>query len=252
MSPVPPATDDYVARRGYQAIDSRRYERRRYGTRIRRMNLRFLEAALARALAGVPRDRPLLDVPCGTGILLDSLAGQGFRVVETDISPAMLSVSAPRAAKLGLGCVRADLEAPPYRPRTFGAVVCVRFLMHLDSAQRVRVLRTLATLTNGPVVGTVCHPYTFKSFGRAVRRLLGGRPKRSQRLTRRELEAEVGAAGLRLESVSALFPVFSEVWVVVIRNPRSSSVETIANGHRHDDRERPGAGDPRLARLPDR
>lgn len=242
MSQAPPATDDYVARRGYQAIDAPRYERRRYGTRIRRMNLRRLERTLGRALADVPRDRPVLDVPCGTGILLDSLAEQGFRVVESDISPAMLSVTAPRAAVLGLGCVRADLESPPYRPGSFGAVVCVRFLMHLDSTQRVRVLRTLAALTTGPVVGTVCHPYTWKSFGRAVRRWLGGRAKRSPRLTRRELEAEVGAAGLWLESVTPLFPVFSEVWVVVIRTPRSSSAETIANGHdRHDHRARPGA-----------
>ncbi|HZP40091.1 MAG TPA: class I SAM-dependent methyltransferase [Candidatus Binatia bacterium] len=242
MSRVPPATGDYVARRGYQAIDARRYERRRYGTRVRRLNLRRLEGVLARALADVPRDRPVLDVPCGTGILLDSLAAQGFRVVASDISPAMLSVTRPRAAALGLGCVRADLESPPYRPRSFGAVVCVRFLMHLDSAQRVRVLRGLAELTSGPVVGTVCHPYTWKSFARAVRRWLGGRAKRSPRLTRRALEAEVSAAGLQLESVTPVLPVFSEVWVVVIRTPRSSSVETTANGHeRHDHRARPGA-----------
>jgi hypothetical protein len=81
------------------------------------------------------------------------------------------------------------------------------------------MLRTLAELSRGPLVATVCHPYTVKSAGRALRRALGGRAKRSPRLTRRQLAAEVEAAGLRLERVIPVLPLLSEVWVVVIRNP---------------------------------
>ena len=106
---------------------------------------------------------------------------------------------------------------------TFDAVVCARFLMHLPAASRPGVLRTLAGLTRGPLVATVCHPYTLKSLGRSLRRLLGRAVKRSPRLTRRALAAEVEAAGLRLERVIPVLPFLSEVWVVVIRNGAAST-----------------------------
>ena len=211
-----PVTADYDARWGYRHLDARRYERRRYGGLVRRLNLRLLERALARALAGVDGRRLVLDVPCGTGIIGDYLAARGFRIVGADISPAMLEVARERAHALGL--LRADLEAPPWRPGSFAAVVCARFLMHLPAESRPRVLATLAALTHGPLVATVCHPYTVKSLGRWIRRLLGRPAKRSPRLTRRALAAEVETAGLRLERVIPVLPLLSEVWVVVLRN----------------------------------
>ncbi len=211
-----PVTADYDARWGYRHFDARRYERRRYGGLIRRLNLRRLERVLARALAGIDRRRLVLDVPCGTGIIGDSLTARGFRIVGADISPAMLAVARERAHAVGL--LRADLETPPWRPGSFDAVVCARFLMHLPAESRPRVLGTLAGLTHGPLVATVCHPYTVKSFGRWLRRLLGRPAKRSPRLTRRALAAEVEAAGLRLERVIPVLPLLSEVWVIVLSN----------------------------------
>jgi len=85
------------------------------------------------------------------------------------------------------------------------------------------MFRTMADLARGPVIATVCHPYTWKSFQRAVRRRLGGRAKRSPRLTRRELATEASSAGLRIERVIPVLPLLSEVWVVVLRTlPRPS------------------------------
>jgi SAM-dependent methyltransferase len=211
-----PETADYDARWGYRQFDAERYERRRYGGVVRSLNLRLLHRALARGLADVDGRGLVLDVPCGTGIIGAYLVGRGFEVVGADISPAMLGVAAGRDRRAAL--VRADLEAPPWRPRSFDAVVCVRFLMHLPAAARPRVLRTLASLTHGPLVVTVCHPYTLKSLGRAARRRLGGSAKQSPRLTRRELAAEVDAAGLVLERVIPVMPFLSEVWVAVLRN----------------------------------
>jgi len=211
-----PVTADYDARWGYRDFDARRYERRRYGGLVRALNLRLLERVLARALAGVGGRRLVLDVPCGTGIVGGYLAKRGFRIVGADISPAMLEVARERDHALGL--LRADLEVPPWRPGSFDAVVCTRFLMHVPAASRPRVLRTLAGLTHGPLVATVCHPYTAKSLGRSVRRWLGRPAKQSPRLTRRALAAEVEAAGLHLERVMAVLPLLSEVWVVVLRH----------------------------------
>ncbi len=215
-----PATLDYDARWGYRQFDARRYERRRYGGAIRRLNHRLLERALGRALAGLAPGAVVLDAPCGTGILAPFLVRRGLRVIGADISPAMLAVARERDG--GLGHVRADLEAPPLRPGSVDAVVCTRFLMHVPAAGRPRVLDTLAALARGPLVATVCHPYTLKSFGRALRRALGRRAKQSPRLTRRALAAELDAAGLELGRVIPVMPLLSEVWVVVVRKPGSS------------------------------
>jgi SAM-dependent methyltransferase len=209
---------DEAVRWGYQTIDARRYEQRRYGSLTRRLNLRLLELTLGRALSALPRGSLVLDAPCGTGILHGFLRGRGFRLVGTDLSPAMLAMARERGEARGY--VRADLEHSPYRPGSFDAVVCTRFLMHLVPATRISVLRDLAAVTRGPVVATVCHPYTYKSFGRAVRRLLGRHAKRSYRLTRRELTAEVEASGLELVAMIPVLPLVSEVWVMVVRARR--------------------------------
>jgi SAM-dependent methyltransferase len=211
----------YDARWGYRAFDARRYEARRYGGLVRRANHRLLERALARGLASVPRGGTVLDAPCGTGVLAAFLRGLGFRVLGADISPAMLEVARERGPTIGH--VRADLERPPLRAQGVDAVVSTRFLMHLPASLRPRVLAALATLARGPLVATVCHPYTVKQGGRAVRRMLGLRAKSSPRLTRRELEGEIAAAGLALERVIPVLPLLSEVWVIVVRTvPRAA------------------------------
>jgi SAM-dependent methyltransferase len=216
-----PVAEHYDARWGYRHFDAERYERRRYGSWGRRLNLRLTERALARALEGVPTGGLVLDAPCGTGILSEFLRRRGFRVLGADISPAMLAVARQRGA--ALGHVRADLEHPPCRPQSVDAVVSSRFMMHLPPDTRTRMFRTMADVARGPVIATVCHPYTWKSFQRAVRRRLGGSAKRSPRLTRRELATEASSAGLRIERVIPVLPLLSEVWVVVLRTlPRPS------------------------------
>jgi SAM-dependent methyltransferase len=212
---------------GYQRLDARRYDRRRYGSPIRRLNLRCLERAIDRALGDLPPGSLVLDAPCGTGVLRGVLQGRGFRVVGLDISAVMLEVAHERG---GAAYVRADLDRPPWRPGAFDAVVCNRFLMHLSPARRTEAYAKLARLTDGPLIATVCHPYTTKSMTRRLRRFLGWRSvgwrvKESQRLTRAELAAEVAAAGLQLARVVPVLPLFSEVWVAVITRPGATSYQ---------------------------
>lgn len=212
---APSESSSYDARWGYRAFDARRYEARRYGGVMRRVNHRLLERALAKGLAGVAAGGTVLDAPCGTGVLAGFLRRRGFRVVGADISPAMLAVARERGPVVGH--VRGDLERPPLRAASVDAVVSTRFFMHLPPELRPRVMAAMARLARGPLVATVCHPYTVKTLGRVIRRALGRRAKRSPRLTRRELEREVTAAGLRLERVIPVLPILSEVWVIVVR-----------------------------------
>ena len=199
---------------GYRHFDAARYERRRYGSVARRMNHWFLERALARALRPVAPGGLVLDTPSGTGILHSFLAARGYRVVASDLSPAMIA-QAQRKAE-ALGGVLADIRSLPFKPDTFDAVVCSRFIMHLPRGARGEILRTLSRLSRGPVIATVCHPYTFKTASRAARRFLGGNPKQSPRITRAGLEEELAEVGLALRSVAVVLPIFSEVWVASI------------------------------------
>lgn len=211
------AAPRYAARLGYVDVDARRYERRRYGGLRRWANQRMLVRALGRALVDVSPGALVLDLPCGTGVLASFLRSRRYRVVGADISPAMLGVAHGRGDVLGH--VRADVEAPPWRPGTFDAVVSARFVMLLPPALRPKVLAGLARLTRGPLVATFCHPYTTKSFTRLLRRAIGMRAKPidARRVTRAQLEREAAAAGLRVERVLWVVPLFSEVWVVVLR-----------------------------------
>jgi SAM-dependent methyltransferase len=200
---------------GYRHLDAARYERRRYGSLARRMNHWFLERALTRALAPVAPGGLVLDTPSGTGILHDLLAARGYRVVASDLSRPMIAQSRRRGR--AAGGVLADIRALPFRARSFDAVVCSRFIMHLPRGARGETLRALAELSRGPVIATVCHPYTFKTASRAARRFLGGNPKQSPRITRRGLEEELAEVGLALQSVAVVLPILSEVWVASIR-----------------------------------
>lgn len=208
------AAPSYHAHWGYRTLDAERYERRRYGG-LRKWNLRLLERTLTRALADVPRGGLVLDAPCGTGILAPFLRGIGFRVVGADISGNMLAAARGRAVPVH--CLRGDVEHLPIRARSVDAVVVSRFLMHLPVDRRIAALRTFAAATRGPVIATVCHPYTVKSSTRRLRKFLHMKTKPILRMTRAQLEAEVAAAGLRLERVLHVFPGFSEKWVVVVR-----------------------------------
>ena len=208
-------SEDYAARWGYRTIDARRYESRRYDGWTRRLNFRLLARRIRQALHDVPRGAAVLDAPCGTGVLNGVFASLGLRVTSLDISTAMLDVAAERGGNSG--CVRADLERLPFRSGAFDAVVCNRFLMHVPSEGRPAVMRELCRVSRGPLVVTVCHPYTLKTFGRSARRALGLRAKHHERIGMDQIRREAKAAGLRLERVAALAPLLSEVWVVVLR-----------------------------------
>jgi SAM-dependent methyltransferase len=89
---------------------------------------------LVRATCGSVDDRPVLDVGCGTGHWTAIAAATGRRAVGLDPSPAMLARA--RAQVPGASLVRGRAESLPFQGGTFGAVICVYVIHHLQDPAR--------------------------------------------------------------------------------------------------------------------
>src|SRR5258706_5369369 len=78
-SPERADSPSYDARYGYRNIDALRYERRRYGTVVRRINLRRVVHCILRGLAGVPAGGVVLRAPCRARIPHAPLRTRGLQ-----------------------------------------------------------------------------------------------------------------------------------------------------------------------------
>jgi ubiquinone/menaquinone biosynthesis C-methylase UbiE len=103
--------------------------------------------------------RRVLDVGCGTGIVLPYAARSGRQVVELDLSENMLAENRRKFGAAAALYVCADAARVPFRSSVFDAVVCFGVLPHIpaiDVALR-NLVRTLApggTIAIGHLMGS--------------------------------------------------------------------------------------------------
>lgn len=93
-------------------------------------------------LLQLPSGASVLDVPCGWGRHAVLLAGQGYQVVGSDLSHALLSHHG-RTAGPGPGFIAADIRMQPLRSHSFDAVINVftSLGLFLDDAEDIAALR---------------------------------------------------------------------------------------------------------------
>ena len=97
------------------------------------------EAALAREFVA---DRDVLEVGCGTGLIMRRLEKVAKRICGVDLSEGMLRVARSRQ----LHVAQADATSLPFADESFDAVVCFKVLAHVQDvrtalAEMARVLR---------------------------------------------------------------------------------------------------------------
>src|SRR5882672_4251551 len=103
-----PLPDQYPAQRSWQSPEAAAKYR---GTRTPSSDHRyFREEAIVNAwLDDLPHDALVLDVPCGTGRLVRTIIGRGFRYLGADISEAMIAEATQQAnSPLVQGFIHAD------------------------------------------------------------------------------------------------------------------------------------------------
>lgn len=223
----PPSKDDpSVPRQGEYAYKKRfyrdadvaeDYDAHRLGTPLKRSRYRRQWSLIRSILADLEGVVRILDLPCGTGRTAGPLAGEGYRVVAADISREMMEIARRKPPGSGvLGYVQADAEGLPIRGDAVDCVVSTRFTFHLDPATRVRILREMKRVSRRWVLLDYRHRYTWRWLRRTVARAIGLDDRPFERVSRRDLDREFRAAGLRVRRVvRGGFPGFSDKWLVV-------------------------------------
>jgi 2-polyprenyl-6-hydroxyphenyl methylase / 3-demethylubiquinone-9 3-methyltransferase len=117
------------------------------------LRLQYVERAVALA------DKPVLDVGCGGGILSESMARAGARVLGIDLSQAVLDVAELHALEgkvpVEYRAVAAE-ELAQERPAAFDLVTCMEMLEHVpDPAASVKALAALVKPGGDVIVSTI-------------------------------------------------------------------------------------------------
>ena len=123
--------------RDYYDVMSRTYEdERHHGYH------RYLDDAEVASVEDLVRGREVLEVGCGTGLILQRLAGLASRAVGVDLSPGMLR----KARERGLEVVEGRAESLPFPDASFDGAVSFKVLAHVPDvraalAEMARVVR---------------------------------------------------------------------------------------------------------------
>ena len=224
--PSRPREDGYDYKREFyrSAQVAEDYDFHRFSTPERQKRNARKWAAIRKALAATSGVRTVLDLPCGTGRFTGALARDGYEVVGSDISLETLQKAATLDAGKKVdgqptvihGFVQANAEHLPLRSDSLDCVVCIRFMMHVDPATRVRMLREFRRVSRRWAVVDYRHKYTFRyllshTFGKLG---LGRTPL--SRVSRQDLEQEFRDAGFVIrEVVRVSAPLLSDKWVVL-------------------------------------
>lgn len=186
-----------------------RFKAGRQPTHQREVNaLRLLFQSLGRV-------RAILDVGSGPGRFVPLFAEYADRVIQTDFSPHMLSISREDhslEAHRG-GYVQADARFLPFLDASADLVFCHRLLNHIpNAAERKQILRSLAAISKHyVVVSCLTPPAVVRLIRRAVQRLRN-RISIDGDVETNDLLADAVEAGLRLQARTRIrsFPVVGE------------------------------------------
>lgn len=207
----------------YQDIEvAERYDRARFSGLSGRVFDALEKYNVRRAFAGIPTSARVLDIPCGTGRLAESLLERGYRVCGADISGAMLEVAKRKLARFGdhFSTRVADVhELAREQPKSFDCALCVRVLMHFPLDEQIRFLRAVAQLSRGPVVFTQSLDTPYQRFRRWAKRPFSPWKPAGHPVSEGELADLLAGAGLSLRRRLRPMPLLTEE-IIVVAMPR--------------------------------
>lgn len=194
------------------------YDFHRFGSPERQRRNARKWKMIERALTHAGAIRTVLDLPCGTGRFTGHLARAGYEVVGSDIAIEMMQVAARQLAATPRlhGYVRADAERLPLADGAIDCVMSIRFLLHIDPATRVAIIREMARVSTRWLILDYRHKHSYRYMRLRLRRALGVPSARKlPQVSRAEMTSELAAAGVRVAKIFPIAPFFSDKWVVL-------------------------------------
>ncbi len=195
-----------------------RYDRERFSGLAGRVFNTLERRVISRAFRPIPQSMTVLDLPCGTGRLAETLLSDGFRVVGVDISASMLTVAARKLQRFGsrfetrVGDVR---ELARTQRGVYDVALCARVLMHFPLDEQIEFLKSVATLTKGTVVFSQSLSTPYQRARRQAKKLLRNAGPAAYPITSSELATLLKGAGLREVRRLRLSRLVSEAMYVV-------------------------------------
>jgi len=201
------------------------YDAERFSSLAGRLFQWLERRALLAAFRSVSTVESILDLPCGTGRLAESLLAEGYHVVGGDISAAMLEQARQRLARFGdrFTTEIVDARLAGQHGRRFDAALCARVLMHLPLTEQIEFLAGVTSAVHRYVVVTHSLDTAYQRGRRRVKRILGHQEPARYPLTELQLRKLLEGIGLHEIGRWRVNGTLSEAIVVLAERSASSA-----------------------------
>jgi ubiquinone/menaquinone biosynthesis C-methylase UbiE len=138
------------------------------------------------------RQSVILDIGCGTGWMVEKLTRDGYRVAGMDLKSEGLLAASRMLPEVGL--VQAEASHLPFEKNSFGAVLLLDILEHVDDRAALREIRSILQ-PGGIVIMTVpALPWLWSYRDKAAGHL--------RRYTREGLRQLIVQSGFEVQEIS--------------------------------------------------
>lgn len=201
------------------------YDKTRFSSLIGRSFNVLEKRCFTRLLRFLKKEKDIknvLDIPCGTGRMTAVLVREGFEVMAADISEEMLKVAQKKLsyAKNIVYTVR-DIKNTGFANNSFDCVSCIRLFHHIDSQDRIEILRELGRISRHYIIINLSYSSFWHRIRRKFKKLIGQGLSRIT-VTEKELAESLTKSALEEVTRRSMLPIISEDIFITLRKRNDS------------------------------
>ncbi|MBI4713530.1 MAG: class I SAM-dependent methyltransferase [Planctomycetes bacterium] len=198
-----------------QTYDAKRFQTKR-GQILNRSYLTALTGVLNVIRQSGSVVESLLDIPCGTGRIFETLLSKGVRPVGADISLEMMKASREKVSDNHIPLVQCDATAIPFKDGSFDVVTCLRFLtMYVPPEVRHLIFKEMGRVSRGWVIIECRHNSRWSDIWYWIATRIFGKPPVINYFSRDEIKQELQQAGIELFRIFEPYGLFSNKWLIL-------------------------------------